>query len=369
MHKSKKIGLLGFIFFFTIISFLNGLISGNASVSQTVLGLAKGGTNANSVESAQINLGRSDTIDSYSTDNQFPSSKAVYEYIQNSLEIKCIVPRTNGLIAVSKDCVNWTNFDTDAGKLLLYPIQAKGTWVIAGKQKALIYSKDNGKTWTQANLPNSVSNSEFTPLAYGGGRFVTGDVGTGLILYSNDGINWQTASQISNGFIYGVLYVNNRFVAVGQNYVGYSPDGVNWTAGTGDTPYGCRYVVFAENKFMAVCDSYTLSSNNGINWTKSSIPISSGHGIAYGNGKFVITGTNSKTIVYSTNGGSSWTNATVNANANNMYHVQFVKDRFIATGQGAEISAVYSLDGINWFNLSDLSNAINGEATTGTWYN
>jgi uncharacterized protein (TIGR02145 family) len=80
--KLKKLGILSTICLFSITLFLNGLISANASVSQSVLGIAKGGTNANSVESAQINLGRTDSISFNSTDDQLPSAKAVYNYIQ-----------------------------------------------------------------------------------------------------------------------------------------------------------------------------------------------------------------------------------------------------------------------------------------------
>jgi uncharacterized protein (TIGR02145 family) len=78
----RRLGISGVIFLLIVVSFLNGLISANASVSQSVLGIAKGGTNANSVESAQINLGRTDTISSNSTDDQLPSAKAVYSYIK-----------------------------------------------------------------------------------------------------------------------------------------------------------------------------------------------------------------------------------------------------------------------------------------------
>ncbi|MDR3116615.1 MAG: hypothetical protein LBT91_02100, partial [Bifidobacteriaceae bacterium] len=79
----KGLGTSGIIFLLIVVSFLNGLISANASVSQTILGIAKGGTNANSVEGAQINLGRTNFISLNSTDNQLPSAKAVYSYIQH----------------------------------------------------------------------------------------------------------------------------------------------------------------------------------------------------------------------------------------------------------------------------------------------
>jgi uncharacterized protein (TIGR02145 family) len=83
--KLKKLNILVTIFLFGIISFFAIQFPTNASVSQSVLNIAKGGTNANSAETAQINLGLTNSINCSSTDNEFPSSKAVYDYIQLAL--------------------------------------------------------------------------------------------------------------------------------------------------------------------------------------------------------------------------------------------------------------------------------------------
>ncbi|MDR3152479.1 MAG: hypothetical protein LBT85_03360, partial [Bifidobacteriaceae bacterium] len=94
----KKVGILGTLFLFCITSFLNSSLSANAS-SQSVLSITKGGTNANNSENAQINLGRTDAISFDSTDNEFPSSKAVYDFIKDRTSDQNYLFGDEGLIA------------------------------------------------------------------------------------------------------------------------------------------------------------------------------------------------------------------------------------------------------------------------------
>ncbi|MDR3116392.1 MAG: hypothetical protein LBT91_00925 [Bifidobacteriaceae bacterium] len=78
----RKLGVWGIIFLFGTVAFISGFsINSYAASSSTVLPISRGGTNANTVEDAQTNLGKVNTINSKSTDNQFPSSKAVYNSI------------------------------------------------------------------------------------------------------------------------------------------------------------------------------------------------------------------------------------------------------------------------------------------------
>ncbi|MDR3151972.1 MAG: hypothetical protein LBT85_00670 [Bifidobacteriaceae bacterium] len=105
-NNFRKIGILGIIFFFCLTYFLNNSFPANAS-SQSVLNIAKGGTNANNMELAQKNLGRIDSISYNSTDNQFPSSKAIYDYIQHALYGNLSIDNTN----FSPTVTNWTGGD------------------------------------------------------------------------------------------------------------------------------------------------------------------------------------------------------------------------------------------------------------------
>jgi uncharacterized protein (TIGR02145 family) len=106
--KLKKLGILGIITLFGISTFIsNYSISSYAASSSSILPIAKGGTNANNAESAQINLGRVDTISSNSTDNEFPSSKAVYDYIKYALIGNLSLNNINFTSIIT----NWTGGD------------------------------------------------------------------------------------------------------------------------------------------------------------------------------------------------------------------------------------------------------------------
>ncbi|MDR3127769.1 MAG: hypothetical protein LBT99_00355 [Bifidobacteriaceae bacterium] len=76
----KKLGIVFCLFLFGVVTFVSGNLSQvNAASSSTVLPVAKGGTGSNSASQALINLGKVNSINANSTDNQFPSAKSVYE--------------------------------------------------------------------------------------------------------------------------------------------------------------------------------------------------------------------------------------------------------------------------------------------------
>jgi hypothetical protein len=79
----KKYGAIISAFLLAILGFINGRFTQvNAATTTTVLPVAKDGTGANSQSQALINLGKVNSIDANSTDNQFPSAKAAYNYGQ-----------------------------------------------------------------------------------------------------------------------------------------------------------------------------------------------------------------------------------------------------------------------------------------------
>ncbi|MDR3128271.1 MAG: hypothetical protein LBT99_02970 [Bifidobacteriaceae bacterium] len=79
----KKLGTIFCLFLFGIVAFVSGNLSQvNAASSSTVLPIAKGGTGANSASGALDNLGKVNSVNNNSTDNQFPSAKAAYNLVQ-----------------------------------------------------------------------------------------------------------------------------------------------------------------------------------------------------------------------------------------------------------------------------------------------
>jgi hypothetical protein len=313
--KLKKLGILGTIIFFSIASFLNNPLFSNASVSQSVLGVAKGGTNANNVESAQKNLGRTDIISFDSTDNQFPSSKAVYDYIDISLDNKFVAVGTGGNIAYSNGgiswqeptqvgSINWRSAIWGAGKFVVlggagnftYSATGEpGSWseigtignsfacgsengtcklsyingrFYAGGQVGKIAYSDDGISWNVVNTGQT--KSFLSPVTYGNGKYVIagGTYGyDGIIGYSSDGLTWTNISIPDSNFFAGLAFGNGVFTLLGAAGGVYSSDGVVWNNINITTGQQWRNIIYKDNRFLAVSESsYLTSSSDGINY-------------------------------------------------------------------------------------------------------
>ena len=177
--------------------------------------------------------------------------------------------------------------------------------IVMGLGKAatnkIIYSDDNGTTWTAANSSWSASGS-CSSIAYNGYMFVAvGDDGNtnGVIKYSYDGNTWTAANYPTGGLYspnYGfytdgttggikvVIFTGSIWICGGKgsnSYVNksnipgiaYSYDGINWTVnqslpfnGTGD----CITSIATNGKLIILSGFLTPSmsySYDGINWS------------------------------------------------------------------------------------------------------
>jgi alpha-tubulin suppressor-like RCC1 family protein len=144
---------------------------------------------------------------------------------------------------------------------------------------------------------------------YADGKFIAGGgEGNTQIKYSANGKNWSSGS-ITNveGGITGIAYNGtNTYVAVSSVSNGYndgrpeaftSSDGITWTTGSlNNTNYDeLNRVRYVNNKFIAVGDNRIVTSSNGTDWAEQTGSFDAYNtSVAYGNGKYVI----------STNGGT-----------------------------------------------------------------
>lgn len=214
----------------------------------------------------------------------------------------------------------------------------------------MMYSKD-GISWDTAQCAGKVYNS--ISLCYGNGIFVfISDLG--FIGYSEDGLNWNPVTSVSEGE-YHIAYGNGKFVAVNgnSNLAFYSTDGTTWIQISMPTnEYGWADICYGNGIFLAtsVVNSTTIAySTDGINWTTSNLPTdNSWMSIAYGNGMFVVfeydSGAN--LIVYSTDG-INWEQESFCGIARPKSTYGNGKFVVIDSDFNSDISA-YSADGINW---------------------
>jgi len=293
------------------------------------------------IKSIPINEGNYTVISS--TDTTFT--------VQFSLLPKIFVSlKTSGGVSVtfitSTDGQTWTTKPTINGTGLSYLAFGNGALVATG-YFGVYYSLDYGETWNEGTNPGGYFFGVFTNVAFGKNTFIAFHNNNYEIWYSEtNGKTWLLASVPVSDTWYDAVYGNDTFVAIGQNYVICSADegktwtsptsavgasriefgnntfirtgtniyhstnGVSWTlASSVPANNGSSLIAFGNNTFVTVTDiggyaNVLCSTTNGVSWTSFPVPNETWNGIAYGNGRFVLIGTN--TTVYSEDDGVSW---------------------------------------------------------------
>jgi hypothetical protein len=237
------------------------------------------------------------------------------------------------------------------------------------------------KTWTLATeLP---STGGFSNIAYGKGLFVAA-TNNKEILWSADGVTWTLvnadyAANMNTGANY-VFFGNDEFILATRNATTgeaakwkTSANGKEWTEVAGPTggasnlgraagggAYGSG--VWALGSSSANVFVFVKAGSGSIETKATGIEdINWVNGVAFGNGKFVITGMGGK--IASSSDAATWTDVTPkdSGGENPLFgdgtvnSVVFGNGRFIATGgvSGSQNIAVTSSDGTNWTQTGD----------------
>jgi hypothetical protein len=340
-----------------------------------------------------------------------------------------------GVIAYSYDGLNWTNVTWNSPQTFYSVCWSPQLGVLvavasdsdAGHTGDIYYSR-NGTTWTQANIPATLTNQ---PLALGWapklGLFVligaSGYIlGSDYTFYSSDGINWTVAttqypfpaypqsapSKITWSQELGLFTYSSGY---NTGTVGWSSDGKNWDIGAmGDSGYQWPRINGIEwspqiGVFIGVTMSFNGSgtvgttgpaeqvySRDGKTWYRvsggvgflndggGSQPYTEWKSVAWSPelGLFVIVG---YTVDYNPPSSSYyymglqqfttitlqyWRSATTDASSS-IYRKSIYDSgagTYIAVGEAGTYNATWSSDGINWNNPSSYS-AVSGNQNTG----
>ena len=118
------------------------------------------------------------------------------------------------------------------------------------------------------------------------------------------------------------------------------PANVTWAA-----------VAYGGGSFVAVSyggTSAAYSTNGGVTWTAATVPNASGYAaIAFGNGTFVAVSNSSNAVAYSTNGGATWTASTAPATGG-YTAIAYGGGTFVATAFGVNAVAHSTNGGVTW---------------------
>lgn len=202
----------------------------------------------------------------------------------------------------SPDGTSWTTVNTGAN-VQLKGIASSGLLFVAGgrhvdSNSAYILSSMDGETWLENNsIPQS--GKSISGIAWSGQQFVASlsvnqFPNDGRVLVSVDGVNWIEVV-ISNESLstLSIIWDGNQFVAggiVGRLHT--SPDGVNWAEH--DTGTSTNYFDVASSGEILIAHGNgtgVATIDSGATWQTFNIgSLYTGHGLAWGNNKFVSVG-------------------------------------------------------------------------------
>ncbi len=230
------------------------------------------------------------------------------------------LPAAGTTLAVSNSGLNWTTTELpiDPGGTATWSAIEYGNyyWVIiatgnsGGSGSRVLYSNSNLQTWKVSNLP---SNTTWTHLVYGNGKFVALTNSSSTTAYStNNGASWTSGSGLPSLNWRGVAYGKGTFVAVatGTATGARSTNGITWSSITLPRSTTWTRVAYGNGRFVAISSTLgkAVYSFDGITWYSGLYDIQ-GTQLTYGNGIFVATD-ETTTAVYYSEDGLTWTRTT-----------------------------------------------------------
>lgn len=206
-----------------------------------------------------------------------------------------------------------------------------------------------GINWTARSAAEA---NEWSCVTYGKGLFVAvARTGTNRCMVSTDGIIWDAVSMPVVRTWEGVAYGNGMFVAVSNDIdsnIVVSYNGYDWVLANDDPYSGLKDVAWTNDKFI-IAPGLGVNGSisfDGLNWIED-INFSSNllEAIAYGNGIHVMVNGSQGKIVYSTDGGITWTSNNVSAAWRDVAYGNGV---FVTTSSTGTNRKAYSVDGNSW---------------------
>ena len=192
--------------------------------------------------------------------------------------------------------------------------------------------------------------------------------------WSDDALSWTEVNLSFTGDYRKLASGNNRFIALAnnENRVSVSLTGQTWTTVNLPQLGSWRDITYGAGKFIIVGDNTNtvLVSTNGSTFTTATIPdtdtigdstVSQWTHVTYGAGKYVAVSGNDRSTAVSTNG-TSWTRyelalPELPVGTWDITAIVYGNNRFIALDQNGY--AAFSLNGIDWTSLVDLTGVPN----------
>ncbi|HEV8544557.1 MAG TPA: hypothetical protein VGR78_19380 [Verrucomicrobiae bacterium] len=251
---------------------------------------------------------------------------------------------------------------------------SSGQFVAVGSGGAILTST-NALDWARQD---SGTTNPLLAIAAGNGLWVA--LGSGILLTSTNGTNWQANSSLlayqtnAQYELGGVTFQNGRFFLSGwqQGSDGNpkaglllsSKDAQFWDLTEVPPLSGLNSISYINGEFLATepgGETVLWESTGGIAWAqKGTIPADDAVGLAYGDGVFVAAGSDGgscsgsgRGVIYSSTNGLSWSLAYESGSLCVVHDVMFANGTFIALAHYGGRGGVYahilsSTDGFAW---------------------
>lgn len=209
-----------------------------------------------------------------------------------------------------------------------------------------------GDYWVTRDAASAIG---WYSVAFGAGLFVAVSAGLSGVMTSPDGVTWTTRTSAANNSWVAVTYGNGLFVAVSITGVGNrimtSPDGITWTIRVSSDDKQWSSVAYGGGLYVAIASGASpgnnvMTSPDGVTWTGRIASSYTPNKIAYGNGLFVVVGSNA---VMTSPDGVTWTNRTPASN-NGWSAIAYGNGLFVAVASSGTTGTLVmtSPDGITW---------------------
>ncbi len=256
----------------------------------------------------------------------------------------------------STDAVTWTKqnktFLANLSRVIF-----TGTKFVAIGGDGIIVESDDGLNWTEVSV--RLTKRSLNSIAYGNGLLITPMTyysEHALYLSADGGVSWTTLPALpSDAQVNRIKFMDGLFYAFSGRTVYTSPDGYNWTIFCSLTVSNANLtslndLIHVNNKYILVGQNlHILASTDGLNWTErfTGPEWNVFTSITYGNNAFVAVGGFGKVVV--SEDGLTWNDANIYVwPEDDFVSVVYGNKQFVAVGHYGSIYS--STDGKTWTN-------------------
>jgi photosystem II stability/assembly factor-like uncharacterized protein len=272
---------------------------------------------------SSINLLHAQWVQTWEWDSGLPSiSEPVNTFIVSGTNI---FAGKKGVVLFSTDNgASWTAeylpLTNTIGTVNVYSLAVSGSNLFAGTDGGVFLSTNNGTNWTAVN--NGLTNISVNSLVVSGNNLFGESEYSGIFLSTNNGTNWTKTSLTNTPVLSFAVSDANLFAGTNHGVFLSTNNGTSWTqADSGLTPVGTfsyvnvnAFAVSGSNIFAGAYGGVFLSPNNGTSWTKVDsglTPVGSDPYVAINNlavsGANIFASTSDGRVFLSTNNGTNWT--------------------------------------------------------------